>query len=79
MKYRYFSLLDGTNLTNEDKAADPQYYGYTRHGGTWVIMEYNEANGTYKFYLGKELTNYDSAWTDRASLTYKRAGEFKKL
>ena len=76
---RYFSVLDGASLTNEDEAGDPRYYGYTRPGGTFVIMEYNVASGTYRFFLGNGNTNFDTRWTARAGLTYKKVGEFKKL
>ena len=86
--FKYFTILDGSSLANEDTASDPEYYGYTRPGGTWVILRHNVANGTYDFYVGKDLssaftnpvlTNYDAAWTDRANKQYRRAGEFKAL
>jgi hypothetical protein len=87
--FRYFSIIDGTNLTNEDESGIPKYYGYTRPGGSWVIMRYNETNGTYDFALNSgnandpfvrsSLSEYDTAWTNRASLTYKRSGELKPL
>lgn len=87
-KLRYFSVLDGCSISNEDVAGDPQYYGYTRPGGSWVIMRYNTALGTYAFFLGSDtpspfakstLTAYDNAWTNRAIQQYSRTGEFRAL
>lgn len=86
--FRFFSILDGASLTNEDTSGSTEYYGYTRPGGSWVIMKVDTSAGTYSFYLGadvpepfgnSDLSSYDTNWTNRASLTYKRAGEFKAL
>jgi len=86
-EFRYFTILAGASLTNEDESSDPIYYGYTRPGltgggqdnSTFIILEFSESNGTYRFFLGKGNSNFDTKWTDRANLTYKKAGEFKKL
>ena len=81
--FRYFAILDGTSVTNEDVGGDPEYYGFTRPGGSWVIMRNNLTNGTFDFHLGNDfdrsLTNYDQAWLLRSSIFYKRAGELKHL
>ena len=81
--FRYFTIINGASLTNEDEAGDPRYYGYTRPGGSWVIMEYNVASGTYAFHLNdgvdSDLSQFDTDWTARASLTYQRSGELKRL
>lgn len=81
--FRYFSIIDGASLTNEDEGGDPRYYGYTRPGGSWVIMRYNVATGLYAFHLNNgqdsDLSQFDTDWTARVSLTYIRSGEMKKL
>ena len=82
MNYRYFSILDGASLTNEDIAdTDLQYFGYTRPGGSWAIMKYDKTEGTYLFRLGGKFDDYNDAWTNRASsgVNYKMAGEYKRL
>lgn len=76
---RYFSILDGANLTNEDTGSSTKYYGYTRPGGSGIIMKYDSTAGTYTFSLYKTLTAYNTGWTNRASNTYAQAGEFKRL
>lgn len=92
-EFRYFTILNGASLTNEDETSDPAYYGYTRPGlgaitengqdnSTFIIMEIDSttpATVTYRFFLGKGNSNFDTQWIARASLTYKKAGEFKKL
>lgn len=85
--FRYFAITGGASLTNEDELnASPRYYGYTRPSGGHIIMRRIDAgDGTfiYDFVLGKDdaqsVTNYDNNWTNRASLVYKKAGEFKSL
>lgn len=80
---RFFSILDGASLTDEDEAGNPSYYGYTRPGGSWVILRYNSSTGKYDYKLGVDsdlsLATYDTAWTNRATIGYQRAGTIKKL
>lgn len=75
---KYFSILDGSSLTNEDEAGDPRYYGYTRPGGEWQIMQYNAGSGTYRFAVGITMADFDTNWTNRASLTYIKAGQLSR-
>lgn len=83
--FRYFSILDGANVTNEDETGASSYYGFTRPGGSWVIMRVSDPSGTpsYDFHLNdgpdEDLSQYDTDWTNRASLDYKRAGILKHL
>jgi len=81
--FRFFSILDGASIADEDTASDPEYFGYTRPGGSWIILKHVDSTGKYSFALGKDidlsLTTYDAAWTARAGLVYKRAGEFQSL
>lgn len=82
-RFFFFSILDGASITNVDTASNPEYYGYTRPGGSWVIMRYNSSTEVYDFYIGadldRSLTDYDDAWTNRSTLGYRRAGEFKDI
>ncbi len=89
-EFRYFTILNGASLTNEDESGNPIYYGYTRPGlgavtanaqdnSTFVILEFNTTAGTYRFFLGRGNANFDAQWANRANLVYKKAGEFKKL
>lgn len=81
--FRYFAILDGASIANEDVASDPQYFGYTRPGGSWVIMRYTSSSGVYDYLLGidldRSMTSYDTAWTNRASQNYIKAGNLKSL
>jgi len=76
---RYFSILDGMSLTNEDTAGDPQFFGYQRPGGSWLIMKYDVAGGTYTFKLGSTYATYANIWTNRATEDYEEAGTLPKL
>ncbi len=92
-QFRYFTILDGASLTNEDEAAaSPRYYGYTRPGGSYIIMRRIDAgSGTfqYEFKTNKGpqedangnpiTTQYDADWANRDSLTYQKAAIFQKL
>ena len=82
--FRYFSILDGASTADEDQSSDPEFFGYTRPGGSWIILKHTASTGKYEYALGKDLdrslTNYDTAWTNRATLTtYIRAGNLKAL
>ena len=56
-------------ISDEDTAGDPLYYGYLASNGSWIIMENNTTNGTYRYAVGSE--DYTANWTARAGLTYK--------
>lgn len=78
---RFTQILEGFSLTNEDESGDPRFYGYTRPKtlsakGAYVIMKYDVAGGTYKFFVGTDKDSYLTDWSNRASLTYKMAIEY---
>jgi hypothetical protein len=56
-----------------DESGDPRYYGYSNSDGSWVIQEYNEGNGTFRYQSGKR--NYSTNWTNKASLSYDYLSE----
>ena len=60
-------------ISDEDLAGDPQYFGYMNESGAWIIQERNAALGTYRYAIG--ASGYKTAvtgyWATRALLTYK--------
>jgi len=92
-QFRYFAILDGASLTNEDEdSASHRYYGYTRPGGSYVIMRrISDVDGTflYEFKTNKGpqedangnpiTTQYDADWINRATLVYQKSALFQKL
>lgn len=74
-KYAYHKVGDHVTafqISNEDLAGDPQYFGYVNEEEAWIIQERNIANGTYKYVIGRG--DYDTAvtgaWATRAAQTY---------
>jgi len=55
-------------VSDEDLAGDPSYFGYVNEDGGWIIQQRNAASGTYRYYKGS--SGYTSAWTGRAGLSY---------
>jgi len=56
-------------VADKDTAGDPKYFGFTDKDELWYILRENVASGTYRYLSGGN--NYDTAWTNRASHTYK--------
>ena len=73
----FSNIASGNNIphfpSDEDESGDPKYYGLLSHIGSWVIIEHNHANGTFKYIFGKQ--DYATNWTGRAGLTYKLFNE----
>ena len=74
------NIVEGYNLTNEDETGAPIYYGYTRHGGAFVIMRKTDTGApagsfVYEFHCGNNMADYDTDWAGRAGLSYVRAGD----
>jgi len=59
-------------VSDEDLAGDPQYFGYVNEEEAWLIQERNIAAGTYRYVIGRG--DYDTAitgaWAVRAAATY---------
>ena len=55
-------------ISDSDETGDPKYYGYLAANGAWIIMEVNEASGTYRYCAGASL--YSAYWTARAAQSY---------
>lgn len=66
----------------QDCAANPSYFGFVAEDGSWVIMEQNDANGTFKYFRGDGVALAQSGngtltegWTNRATHTYVEYNE----
>jgi len=55
-------------ISDEDSASDPKYYGYLACNGSWIIMQWTESTGQYRYAAGTSL--YGANWTARAGLSY---------
>jgi hypothetical protein len=56
-------------ISDEDIAGDPSYFGYLAETGAWIIQERNAVNGTYRYIMGRN--GYVAKWIARATLEYK--------
>lgn len=76
-QYQYHKVGDHQvifEISDEDLAGDPQYFGYLSETGSWMIQERNIASGTYRYAIGTTpayKTALTGAWATRALLTYK--------
>ena len=71
---RNIDILSGVSINNMDEGGSYDYYGYSRSEGSWVIMRKNSAGTELTYAVGG--SDYSTAWTARASQSYKRADEF---
>lgn len=55
-------------ISDEDVAGDPSYFGYLTLSGHWIIQKRTGSAGTYRYVQGASA--YPTAWTNRASLVY---------
>lgn len=65
-------------VSDEDIAGDPQYYGYLSEDGSWIIQKRTIATGTYRYAIGRTpayKTALTGAWATRAALTYSYYNE----
>lgn len=77
MSNRYNSILDGCSVNDTAAGGGYTYYLFLRPGGSGVIMRATTDETEFRFYA---FSSFSSAtWTDRASHTYKRTSEYKKL
>lgn len=51
-----------------DESADPRYYGYADHMGSWIIMQQTIATGAHRYATGK--SSFPTNWTGKAVLDY---------
>lgn len=53
------------------------YYGFTRPEGSWRILREKSDGTEYRLAIGRE--DFDTNFTNRASLTYKKSSELPRL
>ena len=65
-------------ISDEDLAGDPQYFGYLSEDGSWIIQERTIATGAYRYAIGRTpayKTAITGAWATRAVLVYSYFNE----
>ncbi len=76
-RYYKFHKLGGWEIdlrpSNKDEAGTTRYYGFISAEGAWQILRDNTTTGEIRYVMGK--TDYDTNWTNRASLTYSKWNE----
>jgi len=58
---------------NDIEDAVPMYIGKVRADGTWLLQKYNSTTGSMTYANisnNPTVTGYNTAWTNRATLTY---------
>jgi hypothetical protein len=55
-------------ISDEDMAGDPSYFGYLAQSGSWIIQQRTASTGEYRYVSGH--SDYATAWIGRAGLTY---------
>ena len=67
--------LDKYNICNKDDDGTPNYYGFQSADGSWIIMRWTVSAGADLFEYDSGTSDYATAWTGRALLTYKAWGD----
>ena len=62
------SLGNGFILHDVDDAGDPNYHGYVRFDGRWVIAAWSASYKTVRF--ASTTARYEAAWAERSNLVY---------
>ena len=63
-----FIITDGP--TSAEMSDDIQYWLAVHPDGRWMVRKHTTTTGTERFAYG--ISDYDYAWSNRASLTYDR-------
>lgn len=65
------SPTDGYNISNVDDSDFPNYYGYINKDSDWYIQKV-DSEGSFLFanYSNNNISDYNTAWSGRATLTY---------
>jgi hypothetical protein len=58
---------DGYEISEIDDATSPAYYGFVHKTGAWYISQ-EGSTGSYRYVKGG--SDFPTAWTNRAALTY---------
>ena len=54
-------------VSDEDIASDPSYFGYVAHSGKWIIQQRTASTGAYRYAFG--IIDYSTAWGNRAKVS----------
>ena len=55
-------------VSDMDEASDPRYYGLLNDHGSYIIIQQTISTGAVRYNRGQ--SNYSTAWTGRAGLSY---------
>ena len=72
------NLYQVNDMDDGNTTASILYIGMEKDDGTWLVKKLNETTGTLPVFTYATVVNntatttYDSAWTNRATLTYNR-------
>jgi hypothetical protein len=70
--------LDGYDAAEVREAeAGYDYYGFTRPDGSWRVLRAKTDGTEYRFAVGSE--NFETNFTNRATLTYKTTNNLPRL
>lgn len=53
------------------------YYGFTRPGGSWRILREKTDGTEYRLAIGK--SDFETNFTNRASLSYKKSNQLPRI
>ena len=82
---RIFHKVGGQNvifeISDEDIASDPSYFGYLAESGAWIIQKRTASTGLYRYIAGQSgyKTAVTGAWATRAAKTYVHFNEISNL
>ena len=73
-----FDLLKGANFVDADESGPIyNYYGFTRNNKSFIIMRLKTDGSEIRYKIG--ANTYDTDWSNRAGLGYKRPDEYGYL
>ena len=55
-------------ISDQDTAGDVNYYGYLNNEGYWIIQQFTQSTGSYRYCQG--TNSYLTYWGNRGLLTY---------
>jgi hypothetical protein len=72
------NYLSGYDIAEQrESEAGYNYYGYTCPNGSWRILRVKTDETEYRFAIGK--TDFETNFTNRASLSYKTSNQLPRL
>lgn len=72
------NYLSGYDIAEQrESEAGYNYYGYTRPDGSWRILRVKTDETEYRFAIGR--TDFETNFTNRATLSYKTTNQLPRL